>query len=81
MIEAKHRAYQDKPKSDKVEALTGREWIRNVRDTQINESQMREFDMRWVGNLMFKRGQQRHDPVFRLGIKIGEHKKLRRLSN
>lgn len=38
VIDAKHRAYQDKPKSEKVEALTRREWIRNVRDTQIPES-------------------------------------------
>ena len=78
VIGAKHRAYQDKPESEKVEALTRREWIRSVRDTQIPESQMEEADIRWVGNLMFRQGQQDHDPVFRLGRKIEEHRKLMR---
>ena len=40
VIDAKHRAYLDKLESEKIEALTRREWIRNVRDTQILESQM-----------------------------------------
>ena len=54
VIDAKHRAYQDKSELEKVEALTRREWIRSVRDTQIPESQMEEADIRWVGNLMFR---------------------------
>ena len=78
VIEAKHRAYQDKPESEKVEPLTRREWIRSVRDTQIPESQMRESDIQWVGNLMFKQGQQDYDPISRLGLKIEEHRKLMR---
>ena len=78
VIDAKHRAYQDKPESEKVEALTRREWIRSVRDTQIPESQMEEADIRWVGNLMFRQGQQDHDPVSQLGVKIEEHRKLMR---
>ena len=78
VIDAKHRAYQDKPESEKVEALTRREWIRSVRDTQIPESQMEEADIRWVGNLMFRQGQQDHDPVSQLGLKIEEHRKLMR---
>ena len=49
VIEAKHSAYEDKPESEKVEALTRREWIRSVRDTQIPESQMEEADIREVG--------------------------------
>ena len=78
VIDAKHRSYQDKPESEKVEALTRREWIRSVRDTQIPESQMEEVDIRWVGNLMFRQGQQDHDPVSQLGVKIEEHRKLMR---
>jgi hypothetical protein len=78
VIEAKHRAYQNKPESEKLEALTRREWIRSVRDTQIPESQMEEADIRWVGNLMFRQGQQDHDPVSQLGGKIEEHRKLMR---
>ena len=78
VIDAKHHAYQDKPESEKVEALTRREWIRSVRDTQIPESQMEEADIRWVGNLMFRQGQQDHDPVPQLGVKIEEHRKLMR---
>ena len=78
VIEAKHSAYQDKPESEKVEALTRREWIRSVRDTQIPESQMEEPDIRWVGKLMFRQGQQDHDPVSQLGVKIEEHRKLMR---
>ena len=78
VIDAKHRAYQDKPESEKVEALTQREWIRSVRDTQIPDSQMEEVDIRWVGNLMFRQGQQDHDPVSQLGVKIEEHRKLMR---
>ena len=78
VIEAKHRAYQDKAESEKVEALTRREWIRSVRDTQIPESQMEEADIRWVGNLMFRQGQQDHDPVSKLVVKIEEHRKLMR---
>jgi len=76
VIDAKHHAYQDKPESEKVEALTRREWIRSVRDTQIPESQMEEADIRWVGNLMFRQGQQDHDPVSQLVVKIEEHRKL-----
>ena len=68
VIDAKHRAYRDKPESKKVEALTRREWIRSVRDTQIPESQMEEADIRWVGNLMFRHGQQDHDPLSQLGL-------------
>ena len=78
VIDAKRRAYQDKPESEKVEALTRRDWIRSVRDTQIPESQMEEADIRWVGNLMFRQGQQDHDPVSQLGVKIEEHRKLMR---
>ena len=78
VIDAKQRAYQEKPESEKVEALTRREWIRSVRDTQIPESQMEEADIRWVGNLMFRQGQQDHDPVSQLGLKIEEHRKLMR---
>ena len=77
-IDAKHRAYQGKRESEKVEALTRREWIRNVRDTQIPESQMKDADIRWVGNLMFRQGQQDNDPVSQLGVKIEEHRKLMR---
>lgn len=76
VIEAKHRAYRDKPESEKVEALTRHEWIKSVRDTQIPESQMEEADIRWVGNLMFRQGQQDHDPLSQLGVKIEEHRKL-----
>ena len=78
VIDAKHRAYQDKPESEKVEPLTQREWIRSVRDTQIPDSQMDEADIRWVGNLMFKQGQQDHNPIFQLGVKIEKHRKLMR---
>ena len=78
VIDAKHHAYQDKPESEKIEALTRREWIRSVRDTQIPESQMDEADIRWVGNLMFRQGQQDQDPVSRSGVKIEEHRKLMR---
>jgi hypothetical protein len=78
VIDAKHRAYQDKPVSERVEALTRREWINSIRDTQIPKSQMDETDIRWVGNLMFKQGQQDHDLVSQLGVKIDEHRKLMR---
>ncbi len=78
VIDAKNRAYLDKPESEKVEALTRREWIRSVRDTKIPESQMEEADIRWVGNLMFRQGQQDHDPLSQLGMKIEEHRKLMR---
>ena len=78
VIDGKHRACKDKPESEKVEALTRREWIRSVRDTQIPESQMRESDIRRVGNPMFKQGQQDHDPISRLGLKIEQHRKLMR---
>ena len=78
VIDAKHRAYQGKPESEKVKALTRREWIRSVRDTQIPESHMEEADIRWVGNLMFRHGQQDHDPVSQLGVKIEEHRRLMR---
>ena len=78
VIDAKHRAYQGKPESEKVEALTRREWIRSVRDTQIPESQMEEADIRWVGNVMFNQGQKDHDPVSQLGVKAEEHRKLMR---
>jgi hypothetical protein len=73
VIDAKHRAYQDKPESEKVEALSRREWVRSVRDIQIPESQMEEADIRWVGNLMFRQGQQDHDPVSQLGVMIEEY--------
>jgi hypothetical protein len=78
VIDAKHRAYQDKPESEKVEPLPPRDWIRSVRDTQIPESQMEEADIRWVGNLMFKQGQQDYDPLSQLDVKIEEHRKLMR---
>ena len=78
VIEAKHRANKDKHESEKIEALTRGEWIRNVRDTQIPESQMEEGDIRWVGNLMFRQGQQDHDPQSQIGVKIKEHRKLMR---
>ena len=78
VIEAKHRAYRDKPDSEKLKALTRREWIRSVRDTQIPESQMREPDIRWVGNLMFRQGRQDNEPIYQLSVKIEEHRKLMR---
>ena len=78
IIDAKHRAYRDKPESEKVGALTRREWIRSIRETQIPQSQMEDADIRWVGNLMFRQGQQDHDPVSQLGVKIEEHRKLMR---
>ena len=78
VIDAKHRAYQGKPESEKIEALTRREWIHSIRETQIPESQMEEADIRWVGNLMFRQGQEDNDPVSRLGRKIEEHRKLMR---
>ena len=78
VIDAKHRAYQDKPESEKVEPLTRREWIRSGRDTQIPETQMRDSDIRWVANLMVRQGQQDHDPLSRLGAKVEEHRKLMR---
>ena len=78
VIDAKHRASQDKPESEKIEALTRREWIHSIRETQIPESQMEEADIREVGNLMFRQGQQDHDPLSQLGVKIEEHRKLMR---
>ena len=39
---------------------------------------MEEADIREVGNLMFRQGQQDHDPAFQLGVKIQEHRKLMR---
>jgi hypothetical protein len=39
---------------------------------------MAEADIRWVGNLMFRQGQQDHDPLSLLGVKIEEHQKLMR---
>ena len=75
VIDAKHRAYQGKPESEKIEALTRREWIHSIRNTQIPESQMEEADIRWVGNVMFRQGQEDHDPV---GVKIEEHRRLMR---
>jgi hypothetical protein len=78
VIDAKHRAYQDKPESEKVEPLTRREWIRSGRDTQIPETQMRDSDIRWVANLMFRQGEQDHHPLSRLGAKVEEHRKLTR---
>ena len=76
VIDAKHRAYQDKPESGKVEALNRGEWIRSIRETQIPESQMDEADIREVGNLMFRQGQQDNDPISQLNVKIEEHRKL-----
>jgi hypothetical protein len=78
VIDAKHSAYQDKPESEKVEALTRREWIHSIHETQIPESQMEEADIREVGNLMFKQGQQDYDPLSQLDVKIVEHRKLMR---
>ena len=78
VIDAKHRAYQGKPESEKIEALTRREWIHSIRETQIPESQMEEPDIRWVGSLMFRQGQKDHDPVSQLGVKTEEHRKLMR---
>ena len=46
------------------------------RDIQIPELQMRESDIRWSGNLMFRQGQQDHDHVSHFGLKIEEHRKL-----
>ena len=76
VINAKHRTYQDKPESLKIEALTRREWIHSIRETQIPESQMEEADIREVGDLMFRQGQQ--DPLSQIGVKIEEHRKLMR---
>ena len=39
---------------------------------------MEEADIREVGSLMFRQGQQDHDPVTRLGAKIEEHRKFMR---
>ena len=78
VIDTKHRVYRDKPESEKVEPQARREWIRSVRDTQIPESQMEEADIRWVGNLMFRKGQQHHDPASHLAAKIEEHRKFMR---
>ena len=78
VIEAKHRAYRGKLESEKVEPLSRRDWMRSVRDTQTPESQMSESDIRWMGNLMFRQGQQDHDPVSQMGVKIEEHRKLMR---
>ena len=39
---------------------------------------MEEADIREVGNLMFRQGQQDHDPVSQIGVKIEEHRKLMR---
>ena len=78
VIDAKHRAYRDEPESEKIEALTRREWIRSVRETQIPQSQMEDADIRWVGNLMFRQGQQDHALVSQLGVKLEEHRKLMR---
>ena len=78
VINAKYRTYQDKPESGKIEALTRREWIHSIRETQIPESQMEEADIRWAGNLMFRQGQEDNDPVSRLCRKIEEHRKLMR---
>ena len=75
VIDAKHRTYQDKPISERVEALTRRDWVRSVRDTQIPESQMAEADIREIGNLMFRQGQQDHDSLSQFGVKIEEHRK------
>ena len=69
-IETKRRAYGNKPELEKVGALVLLDWIRSVRDTQFPESQMREPDVRWVGNLMFRQGPEDHGPVSRLGVKI-----------
>ena len=78
VMDAKHRAYQDKPESEKIGALTRREWIHSIRETQIPESQMEEADIRLVWNLMFRQGQQDHDPLSKMGLKIEEHRKLMR---
>ena len=78
MIDAKHRAYQSKLQSERVEALTRREWIHSIRETQIPESQMEEADIREVGDLMFRQGQQDRDPLSKMGLKIEEHRKLMR---
>lgn len=78
VIDAKHRAYRDKPESEKIEALTRREWIQGIRETQIPESQMEEADIREVGDLMFRQGQQDHDPLSQLAVRIEEHRKLMR---
>jgi len=78
VIDATHRAYKKKPEMEKVEALTRYEWNRNVRDTQIPESQLVDADIRWVGNLMFRQGQQDHAPLSLIGVKIEEHRKLMR---
>jgi hypothetical protein len=62
VIDAKHRAYQDKPVSERVEALTRREWIHSIRETQIPESQMEDADIREVGNLMYRQGSKTMNP-------------------
>ena len=73
MIEAKHSAYEDKPESEKVEALTRREWIQSF-ETQIPESQMERLISGGLGPDV-RQGQQDHDPVSHLGVKIEEHRK------
>ena len=75
---ALHRAYQNKPESEEIKALSRSEWIRSVRDTQIPESQMRESDVRWDGHLVFRQGQQDHDPVSLVGLQTEKHRKLMR---
>ena len=78
VFDAKHFAYQDKPVLERVEAVTRREWIHSIRETQIPEPLMEEADIREVGSLMYRQGQQDHDPVSRLGAKIEERRKLMR---
>jgi hypothetical protein len=39
---------------------------------------MEEADIREVGNLMFRQGQQDRDPVSQMGVKIEEHRRLMR---
>lgn len=78
VIEARHRAYQDKPESEKVELMTRREWIRSIRDTDIPQSQMEKADIRSVSNLTLRQGQQDHESLAQLGVKIeGYHKRVR----
>ena len=74
VIEANHRADQDKPESEKFELLTSEEWIRSVSETQTLESQMRASDIQWIGNLMFKQGRQDHNVFSRLGVTKNEHR-------
>ena len=69
VIDAKRRAYQDKPELEKIEALTRQQWIRSAGKPQIPESQVKDAEIRYLVKLMFKQGQEDHDPFYKLAVK------------